>query len=161
MRTRSSKKSTRRSWIEPLESRLLLANIHVVDAYFTDADGNKLTSVAVGNQPFIQVEFTTANLSAAAHYDVTVSNSGRTFTNTLNWGAGLASGSWVYRIGQYLIQPGQQVFSVTVDSGHDVAETDESDNGDVDFYVGALFAPGFNKPLEGTINVDWSILNYN
>ena len=98
MRTRSSKKSTRRSWIEPLESRLLLANIHVVDAYFTDADGNKLTSVAVGNQPFIQVEFTTANLSAAAHYDVTVSNSGRTFTNTLNWGAGLASGSWVYRI---------------------------------------------------------------
>jgi murein DD-endopeptidase MepM/ murein hydrolase activator NlpD len=163
MKRRNSKntKSPRPSSIEPLESRFLLANIHFVDAYFTDADGNQLTSVAVGNQPFLQVEFTTANLSAAAHYDVTTASGGRTFTNTLNWGAGLAGGSWVYRVGQYLIQPGQQVFSVTLDAGHDVTETDEGDNGTVHFFFGALYAPGFSKPLEGTINVDWSILNYN
>jgi len=146
---------------EPLESRLLLANIHFVDAYFTDANGNKLTSVAVGNQPFLQVEFTTANLGAAAHYDVTTSTGGRTFVNTLNWGAGLASGNWIYRVGQYLIQPGQQVFSVTLDSGHDVAETDEGDNGTVVFFIGATYGPGFRTPLEGTPNFDWSIGNYN
>src|SRR5258706_13167800 len=154
-------KSSTHAPIESLESRVLLANIHFVDAYFTDADGNKLTSVAVGNQPFLQVEFTTANLGAAAHYDVTSSTGGRTFVNTLDWGAGLASGNWIYRVGQYLIQPGQQVFSVTLDSGHDVAETDEGDNGTVHFFIGATFAPGFNKPLEGVQNFDWSINNYN
>src|SRR4051812_11168192 len=72
--------------IESLESRVLLANIHFVDAYFTDVDGNKLTTVAVGNQPFLQVEFTTTGLGAAAHYDVSTSTGGRTFVNTLNWG---------------------------------------------------------------------------
>src|SRR5258705_8054854 len=98
---RTSKKSGQSLFglIESLESRLLLANIHVVDAYFTDSDGNKLTSVAVGNQPFIQIEFTTTGLGAAAHYDVTSSNGGRTFVNTINWGAGLGgTGNWVYRI---------------------------------------------------------------
>jgi len=34
-------------------------------------------------------------------------------------------------------------------------------NGTVHFFIGATFAPASNKPLEGTINVDWSILNYN
>src|SRR5215212_752461 len=109
MRTRRSRKvkSARRTMVESLEGRILLANIHMTDAYLTDANGNKLSSVAVGNQPFIQVEFTTTGLSAAAHYDISATTSGRTFTNTINWGAGGAgTGVWVFRIGQYLVRPG-------------------------------------------------------
>src|SRR5438045_4430793 len=107
MRKKSRKiKSSTHAPIESLESRFLLANIHFVDAYFTDADGNKLASVAVGNQPFLQVEFTTTGLSAAAHYDVSTSLGGRTFVNTLNWRAGLASGTWAYRRRHYFINPG-------------------------------------------------------
>src|SRR5689334_20786192 len=92
-RSRSSKHAP----IESLEPRFLLANIHIVDAYLVDEFGNKLTSVAVGNQPFVQVEFTTTGLSAAASYDVTTSTSGRSFTSTINWGAGLGgTPNWVF-----------------------------------------------------------------
>ena len=140
------------SVIESLESRFLLANIHFTDAYFVDANGNKLTSVAVGQQPFIQIEFTTTGLAAGAHYDVTTSTSGRTFTSTINWGAGLGgTGSWIFRSPQFLIRPGLQNLSASLDSNTDVAETDENDNSTPLFnlYSGVTFGPGFVKPLEG------------
>src|SRR4051794_160036 len=101
------------SVIESLESRFLLANIHITDAYLVDAGGNKLASVAVGQQPFVQVEFTTTGLAAAAHYDVTTATSGRTFTSTINWGAGGAgTGFWIFRSPQMLVRPGLQSVSV-------------------------------------------------
>src|SRR5882672_6491643 len=118
MRSKKAQKSVRPrgSMLESLESRILLANIHMTDAYLTDAEGHKLTSVAVGNQPFIQVEFTTTGLSGAAHYDITASTSGRTFANTINWGAGGAgTGVWIFRVGQYLVLPGLNSVSVSLD----------------------------------------------
>src|SRR3954469_7388997 len=151
---RSKKRNSRRvldSAIEPLESRLLLANIHIVDAYLVDANGAKLSSVAVGNQPFVQVEFPTTGLSASTHYDVTTATSGRSFTSTIDWGAGLGgTGNWIFRSPQMLVRPGLQSVSVTLDSGSDVLETDETDNPHLHLYSGVTFAPGFNKPLEGT-----------
>jgi murein DD-endopeptidase MepM/ murein hydrolase activator NlpD len=162
MRRKSKTTGHRTSSIEPLESRYLLANIHLVDAYLVDASGNKLASVAVGQQPFVQVEFTTTGLAAGAHYDVRTSTSGRTFTSTIDWGAGGAgTGFWIFRSPQMLVRPGLQSVSVSLDVNTDVTETDEGDNTHLHLYSGVTFASGFYKPLEGTQNFDWSVGNYN
>lgn len=155
----------RQRMIEALESRTLLAaNLHIVDAYFVDTNGTKLATVGMGQQPALQVEYTATGLAPNASYDVSLSTGGRTYQVTLNWGAGVAGTSfWVVRSTTMLIRPPVSLFntfSATLDVNNTVAESDESDNSNLSFYVAATPGPIFRRPLAGTEWVDWSIGNY-
>ena len=147
--------------IELLEDRVLLANIHLMDAYFTDADGNPYASVAVGQQAYIEVTFQTTDLPADASYNVYTLTGGTSYTSSVSWGAGQAgTHNYVYRAGPHLIHGGNQSIVVLLDDPSAVNETDEFDNGFFELYNGETFGPGFDKPLEGDLWVDWSIGNY-
>ncbi|HEV8604442.1 MAG TPA: peptidoglycan DD-metalloendopeptidase family protein [Tepidisphaeraceae bacterium] len=163
-KTRPSKTNRHygRSFVERLEDRILLANIHLIDAYLTDVDGNPLATVAVGQQAYIEIRFQTTDLPAAASYDVRTATGGSSYVNNINWGAGIAgAANYVYREGPHLIQDGGQTLSATLDVASAVAESDELDNSENSAYSGVTFGPGFDKMLEGDLWEDWSIGNYN
>jgi hypothetical protein len=147
-----------RSFIEQLEDRYLLANLHLVDAYLTDIDGNQLASVAVGQQAYIEVSYQTVDMPPDSSYDIRTATGGSSYTTPITGISGTTN--QIFRWGPHLIGNGEQTLSVTLDVGSAIGESDETDNSFLDEYSGATFGPGFVQMLEGEMWEDWSIGNY-
>src|SRR5687767_8250728 len=142
---------------EPLEPRTLLANLHILDAYVADGNGAPLTSVAAGEVVYLQVEYQTTDLPAGSSYAIAFSINGDTFTH----GAGLSgTRNWVIRWGTWLPESGLNFADVDLDADNDIVETTSADNGQFFSFTGVTFAPGFDKPMEGTQGISWLFNNY-
>ena len=151
---------------ERLEDRLVLSNIAVADAYLVDRTGtNPLSDVVIGQKVGVRLDWTTTDLPGnIADYQVEFRVDGVPLrSNDDNFGAGLASGTFVwFRIGWYA-SPGTHTVEIIVDVDNEVLESNESDNSiTFDFTpVTANFPQLMTWPLELGPLTEVFLTNYN
>ncbi|MGH7170930.1 MAG: putative Ig domain-containing protein [Gemmataceae bacterium] len=120
----------RRPQLEQLEDRIApTGNITLTNVSVVDASDNPLSVANVGQQVYIQADFTTRNLRSNASYRIAYTVNGLTLeTPYLNYGAGDSSGTWYEYWGTFIAMPGSNQVSVTVDPDQSVPETTYADN---------------------------------
>ena len=151
--------------VEQLETRLALAtNIAITGASLVTVHDQAM-SPDIGEQFYIQANFTTQDLPSNASYRVGYSVDGVVLdTGNLTWGTGLSgTNSWYAYWGAWFASPGQHTVTVTVDPDQSVAETTYADN-TYTFNFTPVSAPDlphkFITPLGGTPFQTWGIVNY-
>ena len=153
--------------------RTRTTNLWVRDSYITDALGNRIDQPAIGTRVFVQAEFGTQDLPASCsyptecRYDVKFSIDGDPrWSGPLDWGIGVSgTGTWVARLGEWLVTPGRHVVSVDLDATDRIAEIDEADNHVAFGFAGSGFLSAYGQtkfvtPIDGFPNSDYSIVNY-
>lgn len=151
--------------IEPLEPRWhLAANLHVVSVSLVDQNLNPVSSPTIGYYVYAQVVFETTDLPADAQYTISQTMYGTTYTNTINWNAGVVGTYTQTHIYGYwqVNHSGPGNLTISVDSTNTVAESDENDNsGSAPFTPVQLPLPStFTQPLGGVGFRDYGFVNY-
>ncbi len=151
--------------LEPLEDRLapasniVLTNVHIVNA------SDKALTPVIGEQYYLEADWTTQGLSNVAQYTVAYTVDGVTLSSpTLTAGAGgTTTQSWFWFLGGWFAGPGTHNISVTVDPGQTVVESSYADN-----TLTMTFTPQsattlpqkFIQPLGGAQGQTWGMVNY-
>jgi hypothetical protein len=145
--------------VEPLEGRLAPAGtITLTNAFVVNAN-NQASTPDIGEEVFIQADFTTQNLPSNASYRVSYTLDGVTlYTGYLNWGAGLSgTGNWNAVWGGWFATAGTHNVNVTIDPTT-YGVTSQS------FSFTPVSAPDlpqkFITPLGGTPFQTWNFVNY-
>lgn len=152
------------SGCEWLEDRTLLSNLAITDAWLVDGTGAKITNPILGQQLELRASYTTQGLSASATYSIRVIVNGIPADRTnVNFGAGVASGTWTAGIFHGYAEAGLQNVQVVLDSQNQIVEDNENDNS---FTFSTTPVPAMNLPqrfgniVTGTAGVDWRITNF-
>ncbi len=156
---------TPRELLEVLESRLLLTNIHAVGVSIVDANNHPISSpYVVGTYVYVHTDLTVNGLGGASSYTISQSIGSQTYTNVVNYGAGVSGTPSYYQWwGAFGIVAGaNQTVSVTLDSTNAISETNEGDN-TLSFTFTPVSLPlptKFAAPLGGTAFVNYGFNNY-
>lgn len=111
---------------EPLEDRLTPANLHI-DSVSLFATASASTSPVDGEWVTARVNYTTTDLDVNDVYDISFNFNGVTVNlNGLTDGAGLSTQSVQYDVGSWVMRPGTNSLTITLDVTNLVAEDDES-----------------------------------
>ncbi len=141
----------------------MAANIEITNAYFIDPYGNPLTTLVVGEQPFLRAEWKTMDLTSQDQYSVRLTVDGVSLPSTNFFGSpGVDVPQSIVRLG-FFASPGPHTFTVTLDVNNTVSEANESDNTLSINYT--PIAPDtlpvkLVTPLAGVPFQDWVIVNY-
>ena len=146
---------------ERMETRKLLANLWLTDAYITNGLGNRIAAADEGEYVNIGMSFSTLGLPAGVNYVVRRTINGKSDDVTLNWGVGNAGqGNWGAGWGLGYVVAGLNTITVTLDATNAIGETSETDNSMTIQYVSPdVQDPRFLNPLGGVPNRDWAIGN--
>jgi hypothetical protein len=142
----------------------LTTNIAISNAFLVNSKDQAITP-DIGEQFYVQANFTTQNLPTNSSYRVGFSVDGVVLdSGNLTWGAGLSgTGNWFIYWGAWFASPGQHTVTVTLDPDQSVAESTYSDN-TATFNFTPVHAPDlpnkFITPLGGTPFQTWGFVNY-
>jgi hypothetical protein len=145
--------------LEQLEDRVTPTGSITLTNAFVVNSANQAMTPDLGEEVFIQADFTTQGLPSNASYRVSYSVDGVTLeTGTLTWGAGASgTGFWNAYWGGWFASPGTHNVHVTIDP-----TTYGTTSWDFSFTpVSAPDLPQkFITPLAGTPFQNWGITNY-
>lgn len=145
----------------------MAGNLQLLDVRFVDADHAPIGTPTVGEQVYLEAEWTTTNLDLGKSYVVrfqdataglsTITIDSSTFAPTSGVNVPFST-----VIGGWYASPGQHHIEVTVDATNQNVETTELDNRFVLNYepLSPNLPAKWIQPLSGEQNVDWSIVNY-
>jgi murein DD-endopeptidase MepM/ murein hydrolase activator NlpD len=161
--TRPARDRKVRLSVMEFEPRDTPANLTLTGVHLVDANDNPIDAPAVGEQVFLQADWTASGLSPNDQYTVSFSVDGVELDSGTITGEDGDNLSYYWHLGGWYASPGNHSVEVTVDNTNAVAESDESDN-----TIDTSFAPveptslpqQFVCPIGGTPEQDWTIINY-
>jgi hypothetical protein len=161
-RSRTARRA--RPVLEALEDRsLMTGNLSITGAQLVDASDRPITAPVIGEQVFVDAQWTVSGLSSSDQYTVQFAVDGVALnSSTINGPAG-DNVPFHWYLGGWFASPGSHTVVVTVDPAHTVAETTYADNSTT-----FTFAPvqpttlpqKLALPISGVPFQSWSVVNY-
>ena len=115
--------------VEALESRELLANLSITDAYLVDGNFQKADTVAIGEQIAVQTEWNTSDIPSDSSYDIQfLVNGVEIRSQFLTLGAGESEGTFSRWRKRWYATSDEHTVTVVLDPDNQIQESDETDN---------------------------------